>query len=262
MENVEIFRDRDALMVAAAHRIVGLAAQAIAEKGRFAWALSGGSTPRPLYTLLASPSFSKRIDWPRVHFFWSDERCVPPDRAESNYRMARETLLDAVKPPAENVHRMLGEAEPGRAAAAYERMLRRFFDFGRGGAPPSFDLILLGLGEDGHTASLFPLTPPLTEKDRWVMPTSPGGDAPRRLTLTPVVINASANIIFLVSGAPKARRLGAVLEGKPAASPAQMIQPIAGRLQWLVDADAAAQLKPTRTGHPAASPRTGSGKPR
>ncbi len=233
-------------MEAAAERIVDAAREAITSRGRFTWVLSGGSTPRRLYTLLASGRFATRVDWPHVHFFWGDERCVPPDHAESNYRMARETLLDAVAPPPENVHRMRGEEEPSRAAASYEQLLREVFDARKGASPPRFDLVLLGMGADGHTASLFPGTAPVSERTRWVMANQVEGVAPWRLTLTPVIINAAAQVVFLVSGAGKADRLRQVLQGTPGteALPAQRIQPSRGELLWLVDSDAAARLEP------------------
>jgi 6-phosphogluconolactonase len=237
-----IYADRSALMEAAATRIVELAGDAIARAGRFTFVLAGGSTPRALYTLLASERFAKRVDWARVHFFWGDERCVPPDDTESNYGMARETLLDAVKPPPTNVHRMLGEEDPLKAAADYEALLHRFFEVPSGGAAPRFDLVLLGMGANGHTASLFPGTPPLHEQKRWVMASHVDAVAAWRLTLTPVVINAAANIVFLVAGAEKAARLHEVLHGKsdPDRLPAQLIHPAHGDLRWMVDAAATA----------------------
>jgi 6-phosphogluconolactonase len=233
-------------METAAERIAGSARQAIARAGRFTWALSGGSTPRRLYTLLASARFAKRVDWSHVHFFWSDERCVPPEDAESNYRMARETLLDAVKPPPENVHRILGEAEPSRAATSYEEVLREHFHAREDASPPRFDLVLLGMGTDGHTASLFPGTAPLFDKTRWVMANHVEEISSWRVTLTPVIINAAEQIVFLVVGADKADRLKQVLQRKPdvEALPAQLIQPTHGELLWLVDADAGARLEP------------------
>jgi len=231
-------------MEAAAERIADAARQAIASTGRFTWVLSGGSTPRRPYTVLASARFAERVDWSHVHFFWGDERCVPPDDAESNYRMARETLLDAVRPPPENVHRILGEAEPSRAAASYEQVLRELFHAREDSSPPRFDLVLLGMGADGHTASLFPGTAPLFEKTRWVMANHVEELASWRVTLTQVIINAAAQIVFLVVGADKADRLKQELQGKPdvEALPAQLIQPTRGELIWLVDADAAARL--------------------
>lgn len=256
-DRLTVLGDRQLLMEAAAERVAGAAGQAIASRGRFTWVLSGGSTPRQLYTLLASPRFAKRIDWPHVHFFWGDERCVPPGDAESNYGMAKETLLDAVKPPPENVHRMRGEEEPNRAAASYEQLLREIFHARESASPPRFDLILLGMGADGHTASLFPGTAPLIEKTRWVMPNRFEGIASWRLTLTPIIINAAAQIVFVVAGADKADRLKQVLQGTPdmEALPAQLIQPTQGELCWMVDVDAAARLSNVQ-GHLRAHTRT------
>lgn len=243
-----VYPDRLAVMDAAAARIVELAEDANTRSGRFTFVLAGGSTPRALYALLASERFAKRVDWSRVHFFWGDERCVPPDDAESNYRMARETLLDTVKPPPANVHRMLGEEDPARAAADYGELLHRFFDVPSGGTAPRFDLVLLGMGANGHTASLFPGTSPLRETKRWVMANHVDEVGAWRLTLTPVVINAAASIIFLVAGAEKAARLHEVLRGKsdPDRLPAQLIHPVHGDLRWMVDTAAAARLEDTR----------------
>jgi len=214
-------------------------------------ALAGGSTPRATYALLATEEFAARVDWPRVHVFWGDERCVPPDHPGSNYRMAREALLDHVPLPARNVHPIHGEISPEEAAADYERTLRAFFAWnsgGRGsrdGAPiPRFDLVLLGMGENGHTASLFPSTAALHEQTRWVVAHYVENLEAWRVTLTPIVINAAANVTFIVSGAGKAERLQQVLRGpcRPDLLPAQLIRPTDGRLVWVVDAAAAALL--------------------
>ncbi len=258
--HVVVLGDRESLMQAAAERIAGIAEHAIASRGRFTWALSGGSTPGRLYALLAHHRFATRIDWRRVHFFWGDERCVPPDHAESNYRMARHALLDTVKPPPENVHRMRGEEDPHRAAASYEQLLREVLGARDDGSPAQFDLVLLGMGADGHTASLFPGTAALSEKTRWVVANQVRESAPWRLTLTPVIINAAARIVFLVAGAGKADRLARVLRGSPAdaeALPAQLIHATRGEVLWLVDADAAARLERASYrsgGHGEASP--------
>jgi len=167
--DVAVFSDDDTLMRAEAEHVTKLARAAIAARGRFLLALSGGSTPRRLYELLAKPPFLEGIDWSRVCVFWGDERCVPPDDPQSNYRMAREALLERVPIPNENVFRIHGEDEPHHAAQAYERVLRGFFGQAEGPPDRSFDQVLLGMGDDGHTASLFPGTPPLTEGRRWVM---------------------------------------------------------------------------------------------
>ncbi|MDP3910494.1 MAG: 6-phosphogluconolactonase [Gemmatimonadales bacterium] len=259
---LEVLPTTDALMHAAAELWVAAAATAIAASGRFTVALSGGATPQRLYRLLASDPYASGVDWSRVHAFWGDERCVAPDDPASNYRMAREALLAHVSIPAENIHRIRGEDEPAAAAAAYERQLRASFTTVDG--PPRlspgarFDLVLLGLGEDGHTASLFPGTATLREPARWVRAVHPAAVATARVSLThsvavatarvsltSTVINAAAEVAFLVSGRAKAAILRRVLDGpyQPDALPAQRIAPQPGRLRWLVDADAAADLE-------------------
>jgi 6-phosphogluconolactonase len=246
--SVEIHADAGALMRVAAGAIVEAAAAAIRARQRFVIALSGGSTPNALYRLLASDAYAGRVDWPRVEIFWGDERCVAPDDPASNYRGARELLLDRVPVAAARVHRIEGEADPGGAAAAYERELRAAFSTPAG--PPStaagsrFDVVLLGLGADGHTASLFPGTPAVRERERWVVAHRVDATPSWRVTLTPSVFNAAAQVLFLVSGRDKAAALRRVLEGpsEPDVVPARAIQPIAGRLRFLADADAAADL--------------------
>ncbi len=250
ISEVEIYSEESALIRAAAQRLVTLANEAIGTRGRCLVALSGGSTPRPLYELLASEPYATGVDWSRMHLFWGDERCVPPDHPDSNYRMTRKALIDRVPLPVENVHRIRGEDEPQEAAAEYERMLREFF--GHGDTPTrSFDLALLGMGPDGHTASIFPGTPATTEARRWAMAVHV--ERPRdmwRVTLTTVVLNAAANVTFLVAGADKAARLQAVLregaESRPLL-PAQLIRPTHGVLRWMVDAAAGAGLGGVRT---------------
>jgi 6-phosphogluconolactonase len=247
MPEVDVFPDKTALIRAEAERIVALANEAIDQRGRFLLSLSGGSTPRPLYELLASEPYVARIDWSRVHLFWGDERCVPPDHPDSNYRMTREALLDRVQIPTENVHRIHGEAEPHEAAAAYERELRELF--GAGDAPGrSFDLALLGMGPDGHTASIFPGTPATTETRRWAMAVHVERPRPMwRVTLTTVVLNAAADVTFLVAGADKADRLREVLQGAgPLRLPAQLVKPTHGALHWMVDGAAGSALQNTR----------------
>ncbi len=245
----EVLPTADALMHAAAELWVSAAASAIAASGRFAVALSGGATPRGLYRLLADDPYASGVDWSCVHVFFGDERCVPPDDPASNYRMAREALLARVPIKEEAVHRIRGEDEPAAAAAAYERDLRAAFATPDG--PPRlspgsrFDLVMLGLGEDGHTASLFPGTAALRESARWVVAVHPAGLPTARVTLTPAVINAASDVVFLVSGRARAATLRRVREGprQPAALPAQIIAPRAGRLRWLVDAGAAAETE-------------------
>jgi len=246
---VEVVADRGALMEASAAAFVAAARAAIGARGRFVTALSGGSTPRALFALLATERFASSLDWGRVHVCWGDERAVPPDAAASNYRMAREALLDHVPIPASQVHRIRGEDAPMAAAAAYERTLRTLFATPAGPPRPvagaRFDLVLLGMGDNGHTASLFPGLHAVREAERWVVADYVAEVGMWRITLTPIVLNAAADVVFLVSGADKAAMLHRVLDGPvdPDALPAQVVAPYHGRLQWLVDADAAASLE-------------------
>ncbi|MEE9172505.1 MAG: 6-phosphogluconolactonase [candidate division NC10 bacterium] len=239
-----VCRDLEDVSHRAAELFIRLANEAASSTGRFAVALSGGSTPRALFTLLATDPFKQRVPWPKVHLFWGDERCVPPDHPESNYRMARDTLLDQAPISAQNIHRMPAEDEDcARAAAAYEQTLRAFFE-GVAGELPCFDLILLGMGEDGHTASLFPGTAALAETERLVAPTYVEKLGTYRLTLTAPVINHAAHVAFLVAGESKASVLREVLEGErdPQRLPSQLIQPSRGRLVFIVDRAAAKEL--------------------
>jgi 6-phosphogluconolactonase len=240
---LSVFPDRGDLMRAAAERITAHAARAISERGRFDWGLAGGKTPEELYQLLASPAYSARIDWTRVHFFWSDERCVPPDHPDSNYRMARESLLEHVQPPDEHVHRLRGELPPLLEASRYEAELSGGSARSSTSAVPRLDLILLGMGSDGHTASLFPGAAAVAERQRWVTATRIEGREVARLTFTLPLINAAASVLFLVAGTDKAPMLARVAAEEPDEPlPAQLVRPTAGELEWLVDADAAALL--------------------
>ncbi|MGQ0508619.1 MAG: 6-phosphogluconolactonase [Myxococcaceae bacterium] len=206
-----------------AKEIIDRASKAISERGRFTWALSGGNSPKTLYRLIAA-NYRDAIDWSRVHTFWGDERCVGPAHPDSNYRMARETMLDALRLRPETVHRMEGERpDPDQAARDYEGLLRRE-DVAR------FDLILLGMGDDGHTASLFPGTTALEEKTRWVAAPWVAKLKTHRITLTFPAINAAACVLFFVVGKDKMR----VLENPPKPLPAQRVQPVSGELLWRV----------------------------
>ena len=236
--------DLSAAAAAAAERIARRCEQAAASRGECAIALSGGETPRALYARLAADPFRRRIPWPRIRVFWGDERGVPPDDPQSNYRMARELLLDAVPVPADRIHRMPAERPDREAAAeAYAALLRAHLPEAADGWP-RFDLVLLGLGDDAHTASLFPHAPALRETRRAVLAV----DAPHlgmtRMTLTPPVLNHAGEIIFLVAGPQKAQAVRAVLEGprQPDAVPAQAITPVDGTLVWIVDAAASSAL--------------------
>lgn len=228
----------------AAEEFVRLANEATGSGGRFTVALSGGSTPKALYTLLATDTFRVRIPWEKVHLFWGDERCVPPDHADSNYRMVRESLLNHAPIPKENIYRILGEdSDPGKAATSYESTLRESF----GLTPtqlPRFDLVLLGMGDDGHTASLFPHTAALSEMQRLVVANYVEKFGTHRLTLTIPVINHAAQVVFLISGGSKAAVLKEVLEGKddPHRLPSRLIHPVTGKLLYIIDQAAGQEL--------------------
>ncbi|HWE61120.1 MAG TPA: 6-phosphogluconolactonase, partial [Chloroflexota bacterium] len=212
--------------------------------GTFSIALSGGSTPRTLYELLATPEIAAEAPWEHMQIFWGDERHVPPDHPESNYRMAREALLDHVPIPQQNIHRIPAELpNPETVAVAYEDTLRRAFRLDPG-ERPRFDLILLGLGDDGHTASLFPHSPALHEQQRLVVANPVPKLATTRITLTVPVINNAERVWFLIAGSSKAHVLKNVLEGPrdPETYPAQLIDPTDGELILLLDTTAAAEI--------------------
>ncbi len=239
--NVFVFDTPEQLATAAAERFVEYEYPFHGEPDRFSVALAGGNTPRRVYELLATERFEHRVEWPQVDLFFGDERCVPPDHPDSNYAMAYEALISKVAIPAKNVHRIIGEGNPGEIATLYENQLRTFF---AGASWPRFDLVLLGLGPDGHTASLFPGSDALNEKSKWVVPAKPPGSKHDRITLTVPVFNHAARVVFLVTGAGKAERLAQVLRPQPGSDPlpAQVIQPVAGSLEWLVDSAAASLL--------------------
>ncbi len=239
---VRIFSSPAALFQSAADEFAALAAQAIAATGRFTVALSGGSTPKGLFALLASGA-APAIAWDRVCFFWGDERHVPPDHPESNYRMANEALLSKIPLRSENVFRIPAEEKDGAAVAkAYEQTLRDFFKL-QPGEFPRFDLILLGTGPDGHTASLFPGSVGLAENKRLVIANWVEKFKTDRITFTYPVLNHAACVMFLLSGAEKAAIAHELLENPAAKLPAQNVCPIEGKLLWLLDSAAAAGLQ-------------------
>ncbi|HTP45211.1 MAG TPA: 6-phosphogluconolactonase [Candidatus Acidoferrum sp.] len=233
-----IFPDADSLGQAALGEILRILADAVATRGRFSIALSGGHTPAKLYALW-SEKYKAQTPWDRVHLFFGDERFVPEDDLLSNYRMARETLISRVPIPKENVHPMLTTyPSPEKAAEGYEVELRKYFGED---APPSFDVQLLGLGVEGHTASLFPGSPALEEAQRWVLAVTAPAEPPQRLTLTPVVLNQGLNTFFLVTGENK-REILAALRKEPQTEtskyPAGRIRPARG-VVWYLDEAAA-----------------------
>jgi len=243
MTDIQISPTQSAFIARAASKFCEAAQEAIRLRGRFTVALSGGSTPLPIYKTLASSQQADQLDWAKIHFFWGDERPVPKDHPDSNYGHAYQALLQPRKVPSGNIHRIKGELEPAAAAEIYENELRSFFKED----PPQLDLILLGMGGDGHTASLFPGTTILTE-------TAAGADlvaavfVPRldtwRISFTPKVIKAGRQIVFLVSGTEKAGTLAQVLEGpfQPEKYPSQLFRDDA---TWLTDQQAASELEET-----------------
>jgi 6-phosphogluconolactonase len=241
---IRILTDTEEIIQAAAVEFVHQTIETVQAKGLFTVALSGGSTPKGLYSLLASdgkPGFRLQVPWNKIHFFWGDERHVPPDHPDSNYRMAYEAMLSKVTVPPENVHRIKSEnPDAGKAAEDYERELHEFFRL-EAGHLPRFDMVLLGMGADGHTASLFPGTKVIHEKKRLVIAPWVEKLNTYRITLTPPVLNNAARVIFLISGEEKAETLRTVLQGsyQPERFPAQIIRPANGKLLWLIDQSAA-----------------------
>lgn len=240
---VVVVADAAELADRAAQSIVDSALEAVAVRGRFTLALAGGDTPRRTYARLAAAPRRDAMPWASTFVFFGDERCVPLDHADSNYRMARETLLDQVPLPSEQVFAMPGDApDPDAGAVAYARTLAQVLGLRRGEVP-RFDLVLLGMGLDGHTASLFPGSPVLKEIFRPVAAVHATAAAiPQRITLTLPVLNAATNVLFLVSGPEKAKAVRAVLDER-ALLPAGMVQPEKGRLVWMLDHAAASQLR-------------------
>ncbi|GJL54652.1 MAG: 6-phosphogluconolactonase [Nitrospirales bacterium] len=235
------------LFSTAAKEFCEIAEKAIARSGQMTVALAGGSTPKGLYELLAQDPYRSMVDWSAIHVYWGDERHVSPDHQDSNYRMAQEALLSYVPVIPEHIHRMQGELpKASDAAEAYENILRQEFPLSSGDVPV-FDLILLGMGPDGHTASLFPGTEAVHESSRWVAAPWVEKFQTHRVTLTPVVLNQARHVMFLVSGREKANALHVVLEGPPDPDqyPSQIIRPLSGRVLWLIDEQAASLLEKT-----------------
>jgi 6-phosphogluconolactonase len=242
---VQIFPEAGALTRRAAEEFLKSVAEAVAQKGAFTVALAGGSTPKALYSQLADEPLRSQIPWEKLHFFFGDERHAPPDGAESNFRMANEALFSkgAIKP--EQITRIKGEyADTEKAALEYEQALRAYFKL-KVGEYPRFDLVLLGMGEEGHTLSLFPGTKALQATDRIVVRNWVGKLYTERITLTATAANHASRVIFMVTRADKAPALKAVLEGpyEPEQLPAQLIQPASGKLLWLVDQAAGSMLE-------------------
>ena len=235
----------DAVAEAAAALFSTEAIAAVKARGIARIAISGGSTPKRMFAILADPEkpYAAGTPWDKLELFWVDERCVPPTDSDSNYKMTKEALLDHIPLPASQIHRMEGELDPHEAAARYESEIRNTFRL-EGAQTPTFDLVLLGMGDDGHTASLFPHTDALNEISLIVTPNHVPQKDTWRITLTKPVINHGREVAFLIEGAAKADILAKVLLGPydPEATPSQLIRPASGRLSFLLDAAAAAKL--------------------
>ncbi len=243
-QDIRIYPTTPSLMEAVAQHLMQQAALAITARHTCTLALAGGSTPKSLYARLAAPPFRAQLDWANIHCFWGDERHVPPDHQDSNYRMTHEALLQHLPIAPDHIHRMPAELPDAREAAdRYEDILRRHFAVS---APdvPRFDCVLLGMGPDGHTASLFPGTPAVRESRRLVTAAWVDTLQTYRITCTPVLLNHARQVTFLVQGKEKASMLRTVLEGprQPDACPSQMIRPQPGALTWFINQDAAGEL--------------------
>lgn len=241
MNKIYVSSDLESLSHSAAKIFINRSKDCITTYGRFTVAISGGSTPRRLYALLASEEYSSKVEWGSVHFFWVDERCVPKGHGESNFKLVSDLLLSRISIPAENIHMIKGEDGPERGAHGYENELRRFFAKSE---LPTFDLIILGMGEDGHTASLFPNSPLLKETRRLAVPVFMEKPMISRISLTLPVLNNASQIIFLVAGRSKADMIWKILGagGEKEQYPAGLIKPVRGDLLWLIDKEAATTL--------------------
>lgn len=235
-KKIHAYANKEELITATAEYVVSSIGHAIRGNGLCNMALAGGNTPREVYSMLASTPYRERVDWDRLHLFWGDERMVPPEHEDSNFRMARETLLDRVKIPDGNVHRIRGEIAPEQAAEEYAKVLSDHFDVDL----PRFDIILLGIGDDGHTASLFPDTDAVGQCKRRVTAVFVTKLDAWRVTLTFPVINAAREIFFLVSGRSKADMVQRVISAKQPVRelPASMVNPEDGILHWMLDSEA------------------------
>lgn len=229
---VNVYKDAEELTVGVADWLVAYIADTLQHQERFTIALSGGNTPKQLFKLLASAAYHNKIAWQKIHFFWGDERAVPFDDERNNAAVAIDVLLSKVPVPAAQIHRM-ETSSPEQAASAYSTLLHKYF----GGDQHSFDLVMLGLGEDGHTLSVFPNSTILQDQENWVKAVYVPEQNMWRITLTPVIVNKAAKIIFLVSGSSKVNVLQKILNGDPS-FPASKIQPTNGELIWFADKDA------------------------
>jgi 6-phosphogluconolactonase len=235
---IEIFPETDDLLHTAADRISSILEARLREEAFATLVLAGGKTPAPAYELLSMPPHRERIDWSRIHFFWGDERCVAPNHPESNYGMAWKALISKIPAAPDHIHRIMGEMEdPEKAAVLYESEIRRVLP---GAGTPRFDLVLLGMGEDGHTASLFPGT--TWDEERLVVASHMPATGVHRVTLTPRILNEAREVIFMAAGQMKSAALAAVLTDPASNLPAARICPTHGRLTWMINCAAASRL--------------------
>ena len=242
---IQVLPDLEAISHQAVHLFIKISKSSFAQKEKFVVALSGGSTPERFYHLIGSHPYGEKVDWDRVHLFWVDERCVPKEDKASNFKLVFDALLSAVPIPEENIHPMRTGEGPEQGARKYEEDLRAFFGRSR---PPMFDLIFLGVGEDGHTASLFPGSDSLDERSRLVVPVYLGEPRKDRITLTLPVLNQARHILFLVAGHSKSEMVRAILgkEGDRARYPAGLVYPANGQVTWFIDEEAASKMKDRR----------------
>jgi 6-phosphogluconolactonase len=243
-KGIHIFETPEAVAKAACDFIIRLAADTIRLNGRFVIALSGGSTPNKLFALLATPEYSEQIPWGKVFVCWGDERCVPMNDDRNNAHAARLLLLNNVPIPVANIFAIPVDMEPSEAALTYEQRIKELFKTGG-----TFDLILLGLGDDGHTASIFPGSPVIHEQEKWIKEAYMEEQKMYRITFSPVLINEARNILFLVTGKSKATIVNTVINGDTEINkyPAQLVKPLSGRLLWFLDKDAATRLEHVST---------------
>jgi 6-phosphogluconolactonase len=240
---LHVYKNVDELSQAAAAWIANLITETLTQKGRFTIVLSGGSTPQKLHNILANTPYKQNIEWSKVHFFWGDERDVPFEDNRNNAKMAYDTLLNHVPVPAHHIHIIHTNIDAAASATAYEARLKRYFPIDAA-LITTFDLVLLGMGDDGHTLSLFPGTPVIHEQEKWVTSFYLEAQQMNRITLTAPIVNRAANIAFLTAGANKAVVLKEVLEGEynPDKYPSQIIKPVTGNVHWFIDEAAAAKL--------------------
>ncbi len=248
LDVVTVCPSKPAIFRVVADALVTAIGSRLEKTGKCLLVLSGGSTPRGLHELLCTDEYRDKIDWTKVHLFWGDERTVPADHADSNFLMAKESLLDPLQIPASNIHRVATElGDWDKAAAAYQQTIADVTGADASGAPPVLDIILLGMGDDGHTASLFPSTTALAERKAWVVANHVPQQNTHRITMTVPLINAANHVWFMAAGTNKAHRLAEVLLGpkQPERLPSQLICPAQGELRWFVDESAAAELSST-----------------